>query len=66
MNYKSLGSKAYTIGKSLGSRGLSLASLGSKMKPQEPLTFFGNSQMETPLTLKIQKNISLQNFMATP
>ena len=33
MSYKSLGTKAYKIGKALGSRGLSMATLGSRINP---------------------------------
>ena len=33
MSYKSLGTKAYKIGKALGSRSLSLATIGSRINP---------------------------------
>ena len=52
MNYKSLGSKAYTIGKSLGSRGLSLASLGSKMNP---ISMVGNALIKKGVDIATRK-----------
>ena len=33
MSYKSLGTKAYKIGKALGSRAISIGSLGSRINP---------------------------------
>ena len=33
MSYKSLGTKAYKIGKALGSKSLSMATLGSRINP---------------------------------
>ena len=52
MNYKSLGSKAYTIGKSLGSRGLSLATLGSKINP---ISMVGNALIKKGVDIAAHK-----------
>jgi hypothetical protein len=52
MNYKSLGTKAYTIGKTLGSRGLSLASLGTKMNP---ISMVGNAMIKKAIDIGTHK-----------
>jgi hypothetical protein len=52
MNYKSLGTKAYTIGKTLGSRGLSLATLGSKMNP---ISMVGNAMIKKAIDIGTHK-----------
>ena len=56
MNYKTLGKKAYTIGKTLGSRGLSLATLGSKMNP---ISMVGNALINKGVDIASHKLMGL-------
>ena len=52
MNYKSLGTKAYTIGKALGSRALSLGTLGSKINP---ISMVGNAMIKKAIDIGTHK-----------
>jgi len=53
--YKSLGSKAYTIGKALGGRALSVATLGSKVNP---LSHLGNMAIKKGIEIGAHKLMS--------
>jgi len=52
MSYKSLGQKAYKIGKALGSRGLSLATIGSRINP---VSTIGNAIVRKGLEIGAHK-----------
>ena len=55
MSYKSLGTKAYKIGKALGSRGLSMATLGSRINP---ISTIGNAIVRKGLEIGAHKLMS--------
>jgi hypothetical protein len=55
MSYKSLGTKAYKIGKALGSRGLSLATLGSRINP---ISTIGNAIVRKGIEIGSHKLMS--------
>jgi hypothetical protein len=55
MSYKSLGTKAYKIGKALGSRGLSLATLGSRINP---ISSIGNAIIRKGIEIGSHKLMS--------
>ena len=52
MSYKSLGSKAYSIGKTLGSKAISIGSLGSKMNP---VSVIGNAIVKKGIEIGAHK-----------
>jgi hypothetical protein len=56
MNYKSLGKKAYTIGKTLGSRALTLGTLGSKINP---ISMLGNALINKGVDIASHKLMGL-------
>ena len=53
MSYKSLGTKAYKIGKALGSRGLSMATLGSRIG--NPISAVGNAIVKRAIEIGSHK-----------
>ena len=55
MSYKSLGTKAYKIGKALGSRGLSMATLGSRINP---ISAVGNTIVKRAIEIGSHKLMS--------
>ena len=55
MSYKSLGTKAYKIGKALGSKSLSMATLGSRMNP---ISTIGNALVRKGLEIGAHKLMS--------
>ena len=52
MSYKSLGTKAYKIGKALGSKGLFMATLGSRINP---VSTIGNAIVRKGLEIGAHK-----------
>ena len=52
MSYKSLGTKAYKIGKALGSKSLSMATLGSRINP---ISAVGNAIVRKGLEIGAHK-----------
>jgi hypothetical protein len=52
MSYRSLGSKAYSVGKSLGSKALSIGSLGSRMNP---VSVIGNAIVKKGIEIGAHK-----------
>ena len=52
MSYKSLGTKAYKIGKALASRGLSMATLGSRINP---ISSIGNAIVKRAIEIGSHK-----------
>ena len=52
MSYKSLGAKAYKIGKALGSKSLSMATLGSRINP---VSSIGNAIVRKGLEIGAHK-----------
>ena len=55
MSYKSLGTKAYKIGRSLGSRALSFATVGSRMNP---VSAVGNAIVKRAIEIGSHKLMS--------
>lgn len=52
MSYKSLGTKAYKIGRSLGSRAISMATLGSRINP---ISTLGNTLIRKGIEIGAHK-----------
>jgi len=52
MSYKSLGQKAYKIGKALGSRAISIGSLGSRINP---ISAVGNAIVRKGIEISAHK-----------